>query len=314
MSKGLWGLPRGPFFLEVKMIYLVGVSTKALLTYHAIQPLERPNLLLSYARLSRDCGDFIFKHRGLIGSLISDSGTYTLNNNPNKFANIITLQGYRSYLQQIGCHFHFYFNFDEDFSRNGFGINLANQHMLEGLGLRPVPVVHDCYGSEIPYYLAHGYDLVAIGSGELENEDVSELYRIVNKLYSRGIKVHFLGCTDYQKLAYVPVYSADSSTWNQAASRGHLLYWNPLKSGIDKKDKICFVYNVPKKYMANHIDHHPHQGEVEAYLNQELGYSIPELKGSAGSLKRAVANIHYYVGLEKRIAAKHRELGFKFWV
>ena len=295
------------------MIHLVGVSSRALLTYHAIHPQERPNLLISYARPSKDWDNFIFKHRGLIGSLILDSGTYSLNNNPKKFANKINLQGYRCYLQRSGRNFDFYFNFDEDFSRNGFEINLANQLELENAGLKPVPVIHDCYGSEIPYYIDHGYDLIAIGSGELEGEDVNELYRIVNKLYSKGIKVHFLGCTDYQKLAYLPVYSADSATWNQAASRGHLLYWNPLKPGIDKKDKICFVYGLSKKYMANHIDNHPQQLEIEKYLNQNLGYSIDELKGTAGSLKRLVANIHYYVQLEKRIAAKHRELGFKYW-
>jgi len=296
------------------MIHLVGVSTKALLTYHAIQPQERPNLLLSYARLSRDCGDFIFQHRSFIGSLISDSGTYSLYNNPGKFAEKTTLQGYRSYLQNIGGHFDFYFNFDQDFARNGFEVNLANQLELERAGLKPVPVVHDCYSDEIQYYIDHGYKLVSIGSGELEDQDVYELYRIVDKLYSKGIKVHFLGCTDYQKLAYVPVYSADSTTWSHAASRGHLLYWNPDKPGIDIKDKICFVYGLPKKYMKNHIDNHPDQIEIARYLNRELGYTIGDLKGSNGSLKRLVANIHYYVQLEKRIAAKHRELGFKFWV
>ena len=296
------------------MIYLVGLSSKALLAYHQQYPSERPNLLLSYARRSKDCGNLISKHRSLIGGLILDSGTYTLNSNPGKFADKITLSGYQAYLQQLESHFDFYFNFDQDFSRNGFEINLANQLDLERAGLNPVPVVHDCYSDEIQYYIDRGYELVSIGSGELADADVYELYRIVNKMHSKGIKVHFLGCTDYQKLAYVPVYSADSSTWNHAASRGHLLYWNPLKPGIDKKDKICFIYDLPKKYMANHIDHHPHQGEVEAYLNQELGYSIPELKGSAGYLKRLVANIHYYVQLEKRIAAKHRELGFRYWI
>ena len=296
------------------MIYLVGVSSKALLAYHKRYPSERPNLLLSYARRSKDCGKLIFNYRSLIGGLISDSGTYTLNSNPGDFADIITLQGYQSYLQQLGRHFDFYFNFDQDFSRNGFDVNMANQLQLERAGLHPVPVVHDCYSNEIQYYINRGYDLVSIGSGELRDADVHELYRIVDKLYSQGIKVHFLGCTDYQKLAYVPIYSADSATWNQAASRGHLLYWNPLMPGIDKKDKICFVYDLPRKYMINHIDRHPHQREIEAYLNQELGYSISELKGTAGSINRAVANIHYYVQLEKRIAAKHRELGFSFWI
>jgi len=296
------------------MIYLVGVSSKALQTYHMRHPSERPNLLLSYARRSRDTGRLMFNYRHLIGSLILDSGTYSLNNAPHQFASKITLSGYQSYLQELGCHFDFYFNFDQDFSRNGFSVNLANQLQLQGAGLHPVPVVHDCYSNEIQYYIRHGYDLISIGSGELRDADVYELYRIVQKMNSKGIRVHFLGCTDYQKLAYVPIYSADSATWNQAASRGHLLYWNPLKPAIDKKDKICFVYDLPKKYMINHIDKHPHQREVEAYLNQELGYSISELKGSAGSLKRSVANIHYYIKLEKRIAAKHQQLGFRFWI
>ena len=296
------------------MIYQVGVSPKALQAYHTRHPSERPNLLISYARLSKDTGKLLFDHRHLSGSLILDSGTYSLNYAPEQFAGKITFSSYKNYLQSIGSYFDFYFNFDQDFSRNGFDVNLSNQLQLEEAGLHPVPVAHDCYSNEIQYYIDRGYELVSIGSAELRDADVYELRRIVNKLYSKGIKVHFLGCTDYQKLAYVPIYSADSATWNQAASRGHLLYWNPLKPAIDKKDKICFVYDLPNKYMINHIDGHPHQQEVEAYLNQELGYSIDELKGSVGSLKRLVANIHYYVQLEKLIAAKHRELGFKFWV
>ena len=60
------------------MIHLVGVSSRALLAFHERYPSERPNLLLSYARLSRDCGHLIYKHRDLIGSLIADSGTYSL--------------------------------------------------------------------------------------------------------------------------------------------------------------------------------------------------------------------------------------------
>lgn len=296
------------------MIYLVDVSSKELQAYHAIHPGEHPNLLLSYARLSKDTGKLMFADRHLIGSLIMDSGTYSLNSNPQKHADKVTLARYKAYLQSVGRYFDFYFNFDQDFSRSGFSVNMANQLELEQEGLKPVPVVHDCYSDEIKHYIDHGYEIIAIGSAELRDADVYELHRIVDKMYSKGIKVHFLGCTDYEKLAYVPIYSADSATWKQAASRGHLLYYNPLKSGIDKKDKICFVYDLPGRLMRNHIDDHPHQHEVETYLHRELGYSIPELKGSAGRLNRQMANIHYYVQLEKRIAEKHRELEFRFWV
>jgi hypothetical protein len=296
------------------MICLVGVSTKALLAYHKIYPEERPNLLVSYARLTRDTADFLFKHRGKIGRVVLDSGTFSLVNNPQEYANSVTLQGYRAYLKQLGHHFDFYFNFDQDYSRAGFPVNLSNQLFLEEAGLSPIPVVHDCYSAEIPYYINQGYKLVAIGSGELRNQGVTELYRIVNKLYSRGIKVHFLGCTEYEKLAKVPVYSADSATWTQTGTRGQLMYWNPNLSGADKTEKIRFVYDLPRRLMTKHIDGHPDWLDIERYLNRELGYTIKDLKGSKGYFKRLVANIHFYVKLEKRIAAVHRQQDFKFWV
>jgi hypothetical protein len=296
------------------MIFLVGISTKALLAYHKLYPEEYPNLLLSYAQRTREFSDFFYTHRSIIGSLILDSGTYTLNSNPRKFAKIITLDGYRSYLKHAGSHFKFYFNFDQDYSASGIGNNLFNQQNLEQAGLSPVPVVHNCYSDEIQYYIDNGYGLVSIGSGELESQSIDELRRIVEKLYSKGIRVHFLGCTNYQKLAYVPVYSADSATWSQAAGRGHLLYWNPRKPGIDKMEKICFVYSSPKKYIVIHIDNHPDQTQIDRYLKNELGFSIRDLKGPQGSFRRLIANIHYYVRLEKRIAAKHRELGFRYWI
>ena len=296
------------------MIYIVGVTTKALLAYHEVQPNARPNLLVSYARLTADIGNFLFTHRNFIGGIILDSGTYSLNNNPKVFAETVTFDGYQAYLKQVGTKFDFYFNFDRDFSRDGFETNYFYQCSLEEEGLKPIPVVHDCYGPEIQHYIEHGYETVAIGSGELTSENVNELYRIVNKLYSRGIRVHFLGCTDYTKLAYTQVNSADSATWNQAASRGHLLYWNPLKSAIDKKDKICFVDHLPKRLKKNHIDNHPHRLQIENYLNSELNCTIDDLKGSNGSLKRLVANIHFYVQLENRIAAEHRQQGFKYWI
>lgn len=296
------------------MIYIVGVTTRALLAYHTVQPIARPNLLVSFARPTTDTGDFLFRHRNLIGEIVLDSGTYSLNNDPMKFAKTVTFDGYQAYLKQLGNKYDFYFNYDRDFSRNGFETNWFYQCSLEKEGLMPIPVVHDCYGPEIQHYIDHGYKTVAIGSGELAGEDVQELYRIVDKMYSKGIRVHFLGCTDYTKLAYVPVNSADSATWNQAASRGHLLYWNPLKSAIDKKDKICFVDHLPKRLKKNHIDNHPHRLQIENYLNSELNCTIDDLKGSNGSLKRLVANIHYYVQLENTIRTVHRQQGFKYWI
>ena len=296
------------------MIYLVGVSSRELLYYNKLYPQERLNLLISYAYPSADTTSLLFDHRDLIGSIICDSGTYSLSANPDKLSKKITFQGYRSYLQQLGKRYDFYFNFDEDFSRDGFSTNQQNQLELEKAGLSPVPVVHDCYGPEIPYFIKKGYKMVAIGSGELQDGNVIELNRIVNKMYSKGIKVHLLGCTEYSKLAYTPVYSGDSTTWVRQGARGHVYYWNPEKPDYNKQEQICFVYNLLEKYMGNHIDKHPQQLEINRYLKSQLNLSIDDLKGSKGSFYRLIANIHYYVQLEKRIAAEHRNQGFKYWI
>ena len=298
------------------MIYLVEVSSKVLLEYNKLQPLERPNLLFSFARLSRDVGKFIFKCQNLIGGCILDSGTFTLVQNPREFSRMINLRAYRAYLQHVGSNFDFYFNFDEDYSRNGFDVNLANQLDLENAGLTPVPVVHDCNGDEIPYYIANKdkYPIVAIGSGELEKANVAVLKRIVDRLYSNGIKVHFLGCTRFEKLAKLPVFSADSSTWKHSGSKGPLLYWNPHNPRFDKKDEIWIGQPDSKKNAAKWIGSHPHRHDILEYLERELGYTLGDFRNPAGHTKMLVANMHYYIQLEKRIAAEHRKLGYEFWV
>lgn len=298
------------------MIHLVDVSTKALLSYHKLYPNERPNVLFSFARLSRDLAKLSSQYRHLIGSLILDSGTFSLNQNPARFSKKVTLPKYSSYLLQLRSRFDFYFNFDRDFSINGFDENLDNQLYLEKLGLNPVPVVHDCNGGEIPYYIKNKdrYPIVAIGSGELAKSNIPELYRIVDKLYSKDIKVHFLGCTRYAKLANLPVFSADSTTWQHCRSGLPLFYWNSEKSGENKQDPV-WVRTVPAgKSIKNHIDRHPQRLEIQKYLERELKYTIDDFRKPGAYTKLLVANMHYYVQLEKRIAEEHRKLGFKFWV
>ena len=295
------------------MIYLASFSKKALLAYHNLHPHEKLNVLVSFGRLEKDNAEFLFKHRHMLNSVVLDSGVWTLNLNPEKYRDRITLRGYQAYLQQLGGHFDFYFNFDEVMSEDGFDQNYDNQLLLETAGLKPVPVVHDSYGPEVQLYIDRGYDLVALGSSEIRDADVYELNRIVDKFYSRGIKVHLLGSTDYTKLSCLPVYSCDSSTWNHAGSRGHVIYWNPDKPSNDKTDLVCFDVKRLKRLQRNPIESYPQRFELESYLEQTFGYSPDRLTGPQGWFYRQIVNIHYFVQLEKRIATKHRELGYSFW-
>jgi hypothetical protein len=222
----------------------------------------------------------------------------------------VTFEGYRAYLKLRAADVDFYFNFDADFSKDGFESNFGYQLDLEKAGLAPVPVVHDCYGDEIKTYIDRGHKLISIGSGELKFAGLDDLRHIVDELYRNGVKVHFLGCTQYRKLAYLPVYSADSTTWKRTGAAGRIFYWNPLKVGYNKLDKLAVDDDCPKNFLR--FRDYNFRKEREEYLYRELGLCIDDLMGEKRYLNRELANIHYFVLLEELINAKHREQGFTF--
>jgi len=285
------------------MIYHAGLTTEALLAYRNLYPAIKLNAMLSYGRRQKANYKLLFEYKEHLNSLAADSGTWTRNCNPQKYAKQINFKGFQSYLKIFAPRLDFYVNYDEDFSKNGFETNLEYQLQLEAAGFSPVPVIHDCYGKEVKYYIEHGYKFVAIGSGELAYSGIDELHYIVDELYQNGIKVHFLGCTNFEKLAYLPVYSCDSSTWGQAGRRDYLLYWNSHVSRIDKKDKIPLNSKLWK---------YPFLREFEEYLDLELGLELNDLIGRDKTLNRHIVNIHYFTKVEDLIHKKHKELGYTF--
>jgi len=293
-------------------IFHSDLTTDVVLKYKQLQPNKPLRALISYGRRDSHHRDLMLKHRGLLDGLIMDSGTFTLNQNPKKFKESITIGGYKSYMGTFADKVDFYFNFDEDFSKNGFSTNFGHQIDLERAGLAPVPVVHDCYGPEIQTYIDRGHKLIAIGSGELKFAGRDELYRIVDGIYQKGIKVHFLGCTEFEKLAYIPVYSADSTTWSRTGSAGRIFYLNPNRIGHKKLDKIALDDTIPKRLVQYHIRDYLFRNQLEEYLFQELKLSIDDLIGENALFNRALANIHYFVLFEEWVNRKHKEQGFTF--
>ena len=293
-------------------IYHADLTTEALDAYRRLRPDKKINVLISYGRRNKHSRNFLSTHRAKINSLILDSGAFTLNSNPVKNAKKITFDGYLAYLKIRADDLDFYFNFDADFSKAGFDKNFGYQLDLERAGFKPVPVVHDCYGDEIKTYVDRGHKRIAIGSGELKYAGMDDLRHIVDPLYRKGIKVHFLGCTEYRKLAYLPVFSADSTTWNRTGTAGKVFYWNPLRSGYNKLDKITLEDNTLKRNIQYHIRDYEFREQFEEYLYKELKMSLEDLMEGKKYLNRAVANIHYFVLLEELINAKHRQQGFVF--
>ena len=71
-----------------------------------------------------------------------------------------------------GHKFDRYFNFDVDFSDQGFSTNWANQQQMEAAGLTPVPVVHNFFNFEIDFYMSLGkYPWLALGSAQSKSFD-----------------------------------------------------------------------------------------------------------------------------------------------
>ena len=293
-------------------IYHSSLTKDAAIRYRKLKPDEKLHALISYGRRDKHSAYFLVKNREILNGLILDSGTWTLNNNPTELKDVITLEGYRAYVNNFEPNLDFYFNFDEDFSKNGFKRNFGNQLNLERSGLSPIPVVHDCYSNEISRYMARGHKLIAIGSGELKFASLDDLRMIVQGPYRAGVKVHFLGTTSFEKLAYIPVYSCDASTWGHQSARGNVFYWNPLKRGYKKIEKITFYDILPTRLRKNPIDNYRYKREFAAYIGEELGFTIDDLRGKEGLANREVANLHFFAQLEKIINQKHDEQGFEF--
>ena len=152
-------------------LYHASLSLKVLLKYHESFPEKKLNVLRTFGDLNHEMKAFCKTYRDKVGSLILDSGTWTLNNAKTDLMNKINCKNYKDYVAEFGKHFNFYFNFDSDFLGDETETNYQNQVALEEQGLKPVPVVHDIEGNEIDHYIDKGYSIVALGSSQITSVD-----------------------------------------------------------------------------------------------------------------------------------------------
>jgi hypothetical protein len=174
-------------------LFLSSIDIFPLKWYWERFPNAKPNLFKSYGHPSSDYSLLFTTYRSKIGMLALDSGAWTLNNSI-KPKMPITIEGYREYLRHSSKNYDFYFNFDEDFTENGFNANWSNQVNLEKAELTPVPVVHNICNHEIDFYIERGYKLVALGSTQIV--DRVSLETPAQKLHDAGVKVHLFGTTN----------------------------------------------------------------------------------------------------------------------
>jgi hypothetical protein len=289
-------------------IFHAGMQLNVLLEYAKLYPAVKLDILKSFATIDHEIQGFCSNHRNKIGNLIFDSGTYSLNNSLQKPSGV-NLRAYKEYLLQNGGQFDWYFNFVSDFSGGDSPENYQNQLDLEGAGLKPVPVVHDIYGDEIQHFIDTGHKMVALGSSQITS--VKILAGVMQQFASTGVKVHLLGNVSFNLISNYPIYSCDTSAHAQRGSYGFIYYWNPNYPMVDKTDKIYldeyYSTSKPKKItLANY----PHRDAFLGYLRNELGIVESDLYGDQGAFFKQIANLHYYVHLERVVNQIHKMKGF----
>lgn len=291
------------------IIYLASLFLRVLLAYHDRFPDRKLNVLRSFGMLSHEDYAFCVKHRDKVESYILDSGAYTLNKAKSEAGHIISLENYMDYLKTFGHYFDFYFNFDNDFSDEGFENNQLNLKKLEEAGLNPIPVIHNIYSQEIEYYIDHGYTRIALGSPQINN--IYDLEFAMDKFEGTGVNVHLFGNTTFEYLASFPICTCDTAMWAKTGGYGYLKYWNPKKDGMDKTDRI---------YMEEYMDrddqkkvtwfNYEFREDLEKFLLETLNITYQDLMGPDGAYSKMLVNTHYFVMIEDIVNQIHRQKGF----
>jgi len=289
-------------------LYNAGLNIKTLMKYNGRFPNKKINVLRSYGIRNKEDSKFRTTHRSKCLSLIEDSGTFSANNRKPGTGLPITFNGYLDYIIRNGKSYDWYFNYDIDFSDDGFDTNLYYQKRMEDVGLNPVPVVHSIYGYEIDYYIKSGYKVVALGSSQITNLDI--LRYAMDKFKGSGIKVHLFGNTTFEFLTSFPIYSCDSTSWANTGRFGDIKYWNPKKQGLNKTDRFNLEEYSPPRENVTLLSEYKYREELYEYLYETLGVTEMDLLGYEGTYYKQFVNLHYFVQLEEIVNDIHRTNGF----
>jgi hypothetical protein len=277
--------------------------------YNKLFPNDRLNVLLSIAHNEGERKDFMETYRNMIDQLIGDSGAWSVAQGNSD----LTLIEVITFLQMFGDLFNYYFNFDTDFSLQGFAHNLANQRAMERAGLKPVPVIHNFFTDEIEYYVKCGkYDRIALGSSQSTNfDDIRYAVDKIKKWGNPNIRVHWFGGGKFDWLVRLPIASCDSTSWAMTGKFGGIRYWNP---DVEKLNKTHDIYVGGRTKALNEDEYHfvnyPWRRELEEYLHKTFEFDYRDLLVSgSGYDNMQIVNTRFYADLEKRINEERERRG-----
>ena len=289
-------------------IYLADVPFNTIYSYILKKPEIMINLLLAFG--SDTLEDFLRRQHLNINkfflSLFLDCGAFSLNSgkkDPHK-NRYITIENYIRFYKRFRHIFDHCASLDEDFTSEGIMTNLINLHQMERAGFTPLPVVHDIYGEEIDIFIQQGYKYICLGSALVNNNKTMQF--LMKKVAGTGIKIHIFGRISFKQLTYYPIYSCDSTGWATKVSNGNICWWNPEKTGLNKTEifHICRFGKDDK----NNIYVHPCKEQFRQFLRDELDIDYEAFLSN--TVLQQMANIHYFVTLEREINMIQREKGF----
>jgi hypothetical protein len=289
-------------------IYHAAVNVYVLNEYKKRFPKRDVHVLRAHSHKNGDDRLLRTTHRPKCASLYYDSGTYYFYKVAEFPGLPVNFNSYLSYLKYYRKYYDRVFNFDCDFGDEGFDTNIYYQKRLEDEGLDPVPVVHSIHGDEIDYYIEQGYEDVALGSPQIT--DFGTLAYVMNKFKGTKIRVHLFGNTRFEFLSEFPIYSCDSSVWAQAARFGEIVWWNPLKKGLNQTDRVYIEEYYHEEPKRNRLSVCQYKTELLSYLYDELNITVDDLLGPDGALFKQLVNLHHYLKLENIVNQIHRQKGF----
>ena len=282
------------------IIYQASLSLAVLKRYYELfhEPL---NVLLSVALIGNETYGFLRECRHMVGKIVADSGAWSV----AKGTSSLTLEQVISYLKLWGKEFDHYFNFDTDFSDQGFEHNIANQIRMEKAGLNPIPVVHNFFNGEIEYYIKSGkYSWLALGSSQSSNFDDFKYAIDQIKKGNPQIKIHWFGGSSYEWLIKTPVASCDTSSWAKVGKYGYIHYWNEQRSGLNKTDRIYvggYLRDQDKRNKEYDYVDYPYRKQLEEYLYEKFKLRYSDLWGYEAAFNMQLVNTRFYAELEARV-------------
>lgn len=184
---------------------------------------------------------------------------------------------------------------------------------MERHGLKPVPVIHDFWGNEIPDYVNAGiYPWLALGSKQCKHfSDFKYAVKRIKGL-NHDIKIHWFGGSRFDWLVNTEIASTDTTFWMTKGKFGDIYFWNEHNNGPYKGDRIK-VAPPPKAGDEDDETHdlmsYPWQTELQAYLRNTFNFGYQDLWGLDSAVNIQLVNLRFFQDVQRRVNDLRGKMG-----